>query len=108
MKKNLDRRTFLAKSAILSSSLALSGGVLKQTAAAAENKPTNEREFLLEKRYMNFPVSYDEEHRVGLELVIDNKEVRYLDVFLADSEPDFWVFLDIGEFKGKKAVLRTK
>ncbi|MHC4216431.1 MAG: glycoside hydrolase family 32 protein, partial [Planctomycetota bacterium] len=33
---------------------------------------------------------------------------RHMDVFLPDSEPDFWVFVDVSEFKGKKAVLRTK
>jgi hypothetical protein len=108
MEKKIDRRTFLVQTTVLSGSLTLGGSVLKKTARAAENKAINEREFLLEKQYLNLPVSYDEDHRVGLELVIDDNAVRHLDVFLPDSEPDFWVFVDVSEFKGKKALLRTK
>jgi len=108
MEKKLNRRTFLAKTTALSGSAFLGAGAFKQMAVAAENKQTNEREFLIEKQYLNFPVSYDEDDRVKLELVIDKKVVRTLDVFLPDSDPDFWVFLDISEFKGKKALLRTR
>jgi sucrose-6-phosphate hydrolase SacC (GH32 family) len=108
MAKKLDRRTFLAQTAALSGSLVLGGSALKQTARAAENEAINERVFRIENRYLNLPVSYDEDDRVGLELVIDNNAVRHLDVFLPDSDPDFWVFVDISEFKGKKALLRTK
>jgi len=106
--KKFDRRTFLARTVALSSSSFLMGGDFIKMATAAESKPINEREFLIEKRYLNIPVSYNEDDRVGLELVINNKAVRYLDVFLPDSEPDFWVFLDVSEFKGKNALLRTR
>jgi len=106
--KKLNRRTFLAKSAALSGSLALGGSALKQTVRAAENKSINEREFMLEKQYLNLPVSYDEDDRVTLELVIDKNVARTLDIFLPDYNPDFWVFVDLGEFKGKNALLRTR
>ncbi|MHC4130780.1 MAG: glycoside hydrolase family 32 protein [Planctomycetota bacterium] len=108
MKKKLDRRTFLAKIAAFSGSTFLVGGSFKQMAIAAENKLTNKREFLLEKQYLNFPVSYDEDDGVRLELVVDEKVVWNFNIFLPDSKPDFWVFLDISEFKDKKALLRTK
>jgi len=108
MEKKLDRRTFLARTAALSGSSFLIGSDFIKTATAAENKPMSEREFMLEKEYLNLPVSYDEDDRVGLELVIDNKPMRYLDIFLPDSEPDFWVFVDVSEFKSKKALLRTR
>ena len=108
MEKKLNRRTFLAKTTALSGSAFLGVGAFKQMAVAAENKQTNEREFRIEKQYLNLPVSYDEDDRVGLQLVVDKKVVRTLDIFLPDSNPDFWVFLDISEFKGKKALLRTR
>jgi len=41
-------------------------------------------------------------------LLIDGKVVREFKVSLAVSEPDFWVFLDVSEFKGKKAILKIK
>jgi len=31
--------------------------------------------------------------------------VRTIDIFLPDSEPDFWVFLDMSDFKDKRALL---
>ena len=93
MEKKLNRRTFLAKTTALSGSAFLGVGAFKQMAVAAENKQTNEREFRIEKQYLNLPVSYDEDDRVGLQLVVDKKVVRTLDIFLPDSNPDFWVFL---------------
>lgn len=106
--KKLDRRTFLAQSAALSGSIALGGCTFKQMAIAANNSPLAERKFQLKKRYLNFPVSYNEDDNVKLELVANNKVVRVLNIFLPDSDPDFWVFLDISEFKDKEALLRTK
>ena len=37
---------------------------------------------------------------------IDGKIVREFDFSLATDEPDFWIFLDVSEFKGKKAILQ--
>ncbi len=37
---------------------------------------------------------------------IDGKIVREFDVSLATGELDFWIFLDVSEFKGKKATLQ--
>ncbi|MGI9571555.1 MAG: glycoside hydrolase family 32 protein, partial [Desulfobulbia bacterium] len=62
----------------------------------------------IDKNYLNFPVSYDEEDAVTLELVIDNEVKRVFNIFLPDTEPDFWVFLDVSMFQGKKALLRTE
>ena len=63
------------------------------------------REFLLQKRYLNFPVKNGADKRL-IRLVIDDKVVREFDIELAPDEADFWVFLDIKEFGGKKAILR--
>ena len=63
------------------------------------------REFLLKKKYLNFPVKNGAEKRF-INLIIDGKVVREFDIELAPDEPDFWVFLDISEFRNQKAVLR--
>ena len=65
-------------------------------------------ELKLESRYLHLPVSFEDEDEVKLELVINNQVVRDFDIFLPDSDPDFWVFLDMSDFNGKKAILRTK
>jgi len=63
------------------------------------------REFLLQKKYLNFPVKNGAKKRL-IHLIIDNEIVREFQIELALEDPDFWVFLDIAAFKGKKAALR--
>ncbi len=77
------------------------------TVAAQESQATTNksREFSLEKKYLNLPVKNGVEKRL-VSLSIDKAAVREFEIELAPEEPDFWVFLDIGQFKGKKAVLR--
>ncbi len=67
----------------------------------------NSIDLYLENNFLNFPVSFEEEDDTRLEVVIDGEVIREFDIFLPDSDPDFWVFLDISAFKGKKAALRT-
>jgi fructan beta-fructosidase len=62
------------------------------------------REFLLRKKYLNFPAKNGAEKRL-IHLIIDNKIVREFEIELAPEEPDFWVFLDISDFSGKKAIM---
>jgi fructan beta-fructosidase len=62
------------------------------------------REFVLQKKYLNFPVKNGAEKRL-IHLIIDDKIVREFEIELAPNEPDFWVFLDISKYKGKKATL---
>jgi len=62
------------------------------------------REFVLQKKYLNFPVKNGAEKRL-IHLIIDSKMVREFEIELAPDEPDFWVFLDISDFAGKKALL---
>ena len=63
------------------------------------------REFSLQKKYLNFPVKNGDKKRI-ISLIIDGTVVREFDIELAPEEPDFWVFLDIGQFKGEKVLLR--
>jgi sucrose-6-phosphate hydrolase SacC (GH32 family) len=61
----------------------------------------------LMNNFLNFPVTYEEEDGTSLEILIDGNAEFYLDLFLADQEPDFWVFLDVSAFKGKTALIRA-
>ena len=73
-----------------------------QDASTIEGKS---REFSLEKKYLNLPVKNKAEKRL-VSLRIGNATVREFQIELAPDEPDFWVFLDVGSFKGSNAVLR--
>ena len=42
-----------------------------------------------------------------IHFIIDGKIEREFEVSLTIDEPDFWIFLDVSEFKGKKANLQT-
>jgi fructan beta-fructosidase len=63
------------------------------------------REFLLNKKYLNFPVKNGAKKRL-IHLIINDKIVREFDIELAPDKPDFWVFLDVSEFRNKTATLR--
>ncbi len=71
--------------------------------SAQENNKS--RKLLLKKKYLNFPVKNSAKKSL-ISLVIDGKVVREFQIELAPDEPDFWVFLDIGEFRNQKSVLR--
>jgi fructan beta-fructosidase len=73
----------------------------KDTITTTQSKT---REFLLQKKYLDFPVKNGAQKRL-IHLIIDNKIIREFEIELAPNEPDFWVFLDIGDFAGKKALL---
>jgi len=83
-------------------------GCLSAVAAARDDKADamkdKTREFVLEKKYLNFPVKNGAQKRL-IHLIIDGKIVREFEIELAPNEPDFWVFLDIRDFKGEKAFL---
>lgn len=52
------------------------------------------------KKYLNLPVSSSEE-RAKMFFEIEGKQVRELVIALAPSKPDYWVFTDVSEFKGR-------
>lgn len=80
--------------------------LLNNTNAQENNSAASKtRQIVLQKKYLNFPVRNEAEKRI-ISLIIDNKVVREFDIELADDKPDFWVFLDISEFKNQKAILR--
>jgi fructan beta-fructosidase len=83
-----------------------SGGLwrLPVVITTEENVGSITRKFTFEKKYLNFPVKNDAPKR-KINLLIDNKIVREFDINLALDEPDFWVYLELEEFKGKEGTL---
>jgi fructan beta-fructosidase len=69
--------------------------------------PTNAvRELVIEKRFLNLPVkNHAPKHRV--KLLVDGQLAREFEIELADKEPDFWVFLNLAPFQGKRATLQA-
>ncbi len=65
------------------------------------------REFRIEKQYLNFPVKQGTEGSL-IHLIIDGKIEREFEISLAITEPDFWIFLDVTEFTGKEVVIQIK
>jgi fructan beta-fructosidase len=63
------------------------------------------RDFTLDKNYLNFPVKNGARHRL-ISLIIDGEVVREFEIELANDDPDYWVFLEIDEFRGIDATLR--
>ncbi len=66
-----------------------------------------EREFKIDKKYLNLPVK-NEARECLLSLEINGEKVREFTINLAPGEPDFWVYLDVREFVGKKGKLIAK
>ena len=64
-----------------------------------------EKKFKLTKKYLNFPVQDSAAKRL-ISVVIDDKIVREFEISLAGEQIDYWVFLDVSEFKGEDAKLR--
>ncbi len=63
------------------------------------------REFVIEKSYLNLPIKNGPTRKVTL-LVDGRPEVRN-DIGLADGEPDWWAFIDVGQWRGKKVTLQV-
>jgi sucrose-6-phosphate hydrolase SacC (GH32 family) len=64
------------------------------------------REFTLEKSYLNLPVKTGGPKR-QMSFLVDGQPPRNFEIELADAEPDWWAFLDIAPFKGKRATFKV-
>jgi sucrose-6-phosphate hydrolase SacC (GH32 family) len=63
------------------------------------------RDFKVEKKYLNFPVKYNDDIR-HLEFFVDGIKVREMQMALAaKDDADFWVYLELKDFQGKTATL---
>ncbi len=74
-----------------------------QTEEAIVSEQT--REMTFERRYLNLPVR-NGAPKQRVSLTIDGAVVREFEIELAESDPDFWVFLDLTPFQGKTGTLR--
>ena len=63
-----------------------------------------EREFLFDKKYLNLPVK-NEAPECLISLEVEGDKVREFTINLAPGEPEFWVYLELKEFAGKKGKL---
>ncbi|OUT95789.1 MAG: hypothetical protein CBB92_11150 [Flammeovirgaceae bacterium TMED32] len=62
----------------------------------------------VESKYIHLPVTHDSEDETRLELVLNNKTEQVFDIWLADSEPDFWVFIDVSRYNQREVIIRTQ
>lgn len=85
--------------------------VEKDGKTAAGDEGENSRKFVVKKKYLNLPVKMGASKRI-FRLIVDGEVVRDFDIALApmaqaDGEPDFWVILDVSEWKGKEVMLKA-
>ena len=71
---------------------------------ADDNVPES-MEMVFTKKYLNMPVKHRATKRT-MDILIEGKIVRQFVIELAEGDPDYWVFLDVSEFRGKKATLK--
>ncbi|MHC4741109.1 MAG: GH32 C-terminal domain-containing protein [Planctomycetota bacterium] len=65
-----------------------------------------ERTFVVKKRYLNLPVKHGAPKRI-FRLIVDGEVVRDFDMSIAEDEPDYWMVLDVSEWKGKEVTLKA-
>jgi hypothetical protein len=65
-----------------------------------------EREFDIEAKYLNLPVS-EKADICLISLEVEGEKVREFVINLAPGKPDYWVYLELKEFAGKNGVLKA-
>ena len=63
-------------------------------------------ELIIDKRFLNLPVR-NKAPKQRVKLLVDGQVAREFEIELADGKPDFWVFLDLTPFQGKRAVIQS-
>jgi len=76
--------------------------VAEELPAAEEAKPA--AEMILEKRYLNIPVSNRAPKR-SMSLTVDGRLLGQFGIPLAEDKPDWWAFFDVARFKGQEMVI---
>jgi fructan beta-fructosidase len=69
--------------------------------------PAQSRSWVCKDRYLNLPVSYEAKSRIA-SIFVDGEKIREIKIQLAEEDPDFWVFIDIKEFKGEEITVRLE
>ncbi|HOX58954.1 MAG TPA: glycoside hydrolase family 32 protein [Candidatus Paceibacterota bacterium] len=63
-------------------------------------------ELQLDKRFLNLPVK-NKAPKQRLKLLVEGQVAREFEIELAERDPDFWAFLDLSAFRGKRAILQA-
>jgi fructan beta-fructosidase len=63
-----------------------------------------ETEMTITKTYLNFPVSRKAEMKT-MKLIVNGNPEREFNIRLARTNPEYWVFMDVSAYKGKKVKL---
>ena len=63
------------------------------------------RKITFDKQYLNIPIKQGTKPQ-HLSIFIDEQMVRDFCVQLAESDPDYWIFLDVSEWQGKEGVIQ--
>ena len=64
------------------------------------------REIRIEDRYLSLPVKHGATKR-RMSFIVDGKTQREFEIELAEGEADFWVFLDVSQWKGKEGTVKV-
>jgi fructan beta-fructosidase len=62
------------------------------------------REFLLQQHYLNLPVKNGAPKRL-MTINLNGQPERQFEIELADDKPDWWTFIDVKPFNGRKAIV---
>ena len=65
------------------------------------------REFKVEKRFINLPVQNQLDTQ-NLQVLVGDTIYREFDIQLAESDPDFWVPLDMKDYQGKSVTIKAE
>ena len=60
-----------------------------------------ERSFQIKNKYINIPIDHAEQ-RQRVHFTLDGDVITLNDIRIANQNIDYWVFLDVSNFKGKK------
>jgi fructan beta-fructosidase len=66
-----------------------------------------ERSLKIDAAKLNIPVN-EKDPRYYLELFIDGKQIKAMDVAIAQNEIDYWVVTDLTKWNGNEVTVRTK
>ena len=90
---------------LLASVLVCMSSCVEETRQGQKSKyGVKSRQFTFQNKYLNFPVKRNARERL-VSVIIDGEKVREFSIRLAHDEPDYWVYLEIGDFEGKEATV---
>jgi len=65
------------------------------------------KDVTVSKTYLNFPVNQNDDE-VSVEILLPGDVSRVFDINLALSDPQYWVFMDVGQWTGKEIKMTVK